>query len=854
MSEDKNQYRPEEFEAAWRRVWEEEGLHLTDGPQWHGREKYYCLDMFPYPSGSGLHVGHWRGYVLSDVWSRYQVLRGHRILHPMGWDNFGLPAELDAIKKSVHPRISTQKNIDNMRRQLKEIGCMYDWTREITTSDPSYYRWTQEIFLRMFNKGLAYRKEVAVNWCNHCKVVLANEEVEGGKCERCSGGDIAKINKNQWMLKITAYAQRLLDDLDGLDWPEKVKEMQRNWIGRSEGARVIFTVTTADGRSAPVEVFTTRPDTLFGATYLVLAPEHPMVGVITVPGRRAAVEAYRAKLRGVSNVERQMTDRAKTGVFTGATAVNPVNGAAVPVWISDYVLMDYGTGAIMSVPAHDERDFAFAVTFGLPIIEVISSPAAKRDAAGNLAEAYVGDGILVNSGGINGLAVKDAQKKIVGELAAAGKGTFAVDYKLRDWIFARQRYWGEPIPVVHCKHCGIVAVPDDQLPVLLPALESYQPTGGVESPLAAVTDWVNTACPACGAPAQRETDTMPQWAGSSWYFLRYVSPRCETALVSPDAVRAWLPVDMYVGGIEHAVLHLLYARFWTKVLHDEGVVPFTEPFTRLFNQGMICRAAYKCDACNKWLAEDEVLRDPAGGRHTCGCGAHLVVSMEKMSKSKGNGVSPDELVGKFGTDAVRLYELFSGDPSQDSEWNDDGIKGCHSFLKKAWRFVCGCNPSKESSRPALEALNRLVDKVDRRLSSFKFNTAVSALMEFVNEAAELPAGSFSRDAVGFFVTILAPFAPHLAEELWRKRMGKKTSVFLAQWPVCDHTYLVSDSVEIVVQVNGKLRGTFTAAKGLAKEALEKTALVQPRVQEQTAGRTVRKIVVIPDKLVNIVVT
>ena len=854
MEENKStHYYPEKFEAKWREAWENQELYNVDNEINKDKPPYYCLDMFPYPSGSGLHVGHWRGYVLSDIWARYKKLQGYNVLHPMGWDNFGLPAENDAIKKGIHPKISTKRNIDNMRRQLKEIGCIYDWSREINTSDPDYYRWTQWIFLQLYKRGLAYQKKQPVNWCDDCKVVLANEEVNGGKCERCGGLNIRKIFKNQWMLKITEYAERLLNDLDGLDWPTKVKEMQRNWIGRSEGAIVEFEINAGKDDAVSVEIFTTRPDTLFGATYMVLSPEHPMVMKITIPENMEKVEQYAKTSGTMSSVDRQKQDREKTGVFTGAYALNPVNNQNIPVWVADYVLMDYGTGAIMAVPAHDERDFEFAVKFELPIIEVIKSDAATRDGSGKLAAAYTGDGELVNSSYLNSLSVDDAKKKVVGKLSQKSKGRFTTNYKLRDWIFARQRYWGEPIPIMYCEKCGRVAVPEKDLPVRLPDIEAYQPTGSAESPLAAIDEWVNTKCPECGGPAKRETDTMPQWAGSSWYFIRYASPCYDKGIASPEAIEKWLPVDMYVGGIEHAVLHLLYARFWTKVLYDQGAVDFSEPFKKLFNQGMICRAAYKCPVENKWFSADQLKEPKNGEPYTCpNDGAILEKTMEKMAKSKGNGVSPDSLVSRFGTDSVRLYELFAGDPTQDSEWNDDGIKGCYSFLQKTWQFVTGSSLASTASLRARQLVHRLNKKIMERLESFKYNTAISAFMEFINEAKAME-GEFSKGLMEHYLTLIAPFAPHIAEELWQNGLGNETSIFIAKWPGYEESLVRIDQVDIVVQVNGKIKATFNAMCGEDGAKLQEEAMKLEKVTQALEGKQIMKAIIVPDRIVNFVV-
>ncbi|HNZ38841.1 MAG TPA: leucine--tRNA ligase [Candidatus Latescibacteria bacterium] len=811
------------LEPQWRAWWEENKINeAKDGSS---RPKYYCLDMFPYPSGEGLHVGHWRNYVLSDVWSRYQRLRGYQVLHPMGWDAFGLPAENFAIKHKIHPRISTARNIANMKRQLKIIGAMYDWSREISTCDPEYYRWTQWIFLRMYKRGLAYRSTAPVNWCPSCRVGLANEEVVAGGCERC-GTAVVKRDLVQWYLRITAYAERLLRDLERLDWPERVKTMQANWIGRSEGARITFTAVHPGNQTThPIDVFTTRPDTLFGATYMVLAPEHPLVPALTMAARRKEVEAYREQARNVRDVDRTSATRPKTGVPLGSVAINPANGNRIPIWISDYVLMGYGTGAIMAVPAHDERDFEFARTFNLPVVEVVYHHETVHDANGRIQAAYTGEGTMIQSSGFDGLDSRTGGREIVEMLARQGKAEATVSYRLRDWLFSRQRYWGEPIPIVYCEKCGEQPVPEEQLPVLLPEVESYEPTGTGESPLAGITEWVNTVCPVCGGPAKRETDTMPQWAGSSWYFLRYASPDEKAAAFDREKVNKWLPVDMYVGGVEHAILHLLYARFFTKVLFDEGAISFDEPFTKLFNQGMICRKSEKT------------------GR------------VEKMSKSKGNIVSPDGLVEKYGTDAVRMYELFVGPPEQDAEWNDNGIEGISRFLHRAWGLITSnLEPSADPER-LLRARHRLVKQVTEGLESFKFNTTISRMMEFVNFALDPEGGNGKLDADtrDAFIVLLAPFAPHMAEELW-KLAGKQNSVFdTTVWPSFDEGLASAEKMTIAVQVNGKIRATVELDADSSDETARAEALAQPNVQRYLAGKEPRKIIVVPGRLVSIVV-
>ncbi|MEW6299405.1 MAG: leucine--tRNA ligase [Thermodesulfobacteriota bacterium] len=839
-------YDHQAIEKKWRKIWEETGAHRTDESP--DKPKYYCLDMFPYPSGSGLHVGHWRGYVLSDAWSRYKKMQGYAVLHPMGWDAFGLPAENDAIKKGIHPEVSTARNIATFKRQLHDIAAMYDWSREINTSAPEYYKWTQWIFLKMFEKGLAYRKEMPINWCPSCKTGIANEEVVAGECERC-GTRVTKKNLVQWMLRITAYADRLLEDLDKLDWPEKVKKMQADWIGRSYGSEITFDV---EGTDDTITVFTTRADTLFGATYMVLAPEHPLVRKITTPEMREVVEDYIERTLAKSSVDRMTATKEKTGVFTGGYAINPINGRRIPIWIADYVLMDYGTGAVMGVPGHDERDFEFATAFGLPILRVIApAEAARQDikkaAAMPLDHAETEYGVMVNSGEFDGMTSEEGKKAVTEKLAKDGKARFTVNYKMRDWVFSRQRYWGEPIPIVHCEKCGEVGVPEDQLPVLLPRVERYEPTGTGESPLAAISEWVNTTCPKCGGPAKRETNTMPQWAGSCWYFIRYVDPRNDEQLCDPAKANTWLPVDLYVGGIEHAVLHLLYSRFYVKFLYDIGAIGFDEPFARLFNQGMI----YKDGA--------------------------------KMSKSKGNVVSPDEMVERYGADSLRLYELFIGPPELDSEWNDSGIEGMYRFLNRVWHLVnsrarrgagtatgtgttvatgaavrattaAGARATGGTPAALERERHRAAMEVTQRLEAFKLNTAVSALMSYVNFLNDWvdENGPVDADSLETLVKLLAPFAPHIAEELWQ-RLGHNESVFTANWPEYDPAKVEEDLVTLPVQVNGKLRGTIQVHKDAPEEEVLAAAREAGTVARHIAGKQIVKEIYAPGKIVNIVV-
>ena len=799
------QYNHSAIEKKWRENWEEKPINVNDGR----KEKYYCLDMFPYPSGSGLHVGHWRGYVISDVWSRYQLLKGKYVIHPMGWDAFGLPAENYAIKMGVHPAKSTEANIRNIKRQIKQIAAIYDWDMEVNTTDPDFYKWTQWIFVQMFKKGLAYEKEFPINWCPSCKTGLANEEVVNGCCERC-GTTVTKKNLRQWMLKITAYAERLLNDLDKLDWPEKVKKMQTDWIGKSYGAEVDFPI---DGREEKITVYTTRPDTLYGATFMVLAPEHALAKSLATDETREAVEKYIFDSSMRSNVDR-MQAKEKTGVFTGSYAVNPLNGAKTPIWLSDYVLADYGTGAIMCVPAHDDRDFEFARKFGLPIVQVIAKDGKEIE---NMTEAYTeANGIMINSGDWNGLESAVLKKEAPHMIEEKGFGHKTVNYKLRDWVFSRQRYWGEPIPIIHCPKCGCVPVPEDQLPLKLPEVESYQPTGTGESPLAAIDEWVNTTCPVCGAPAKRETNTMPQWAGSSWYFLRYVDSHNKEELVSREKADKYLPVDMYIGGVEHAVLHLLYSRFYTKFLCDIGAIDFDEPFKKLFNQGMIT------------------------GKNGI-----------KMSKSKGNVVSPDDLVRDYGCDSLRLYELFVGPPELDAEWDDRGLEGVSRFLNRFWNLVMD-NKDKDvkASKEMIKLRHKLVYDIEYRFNQFSLNTVISGFMEYNNKLIELARkeGGIDRETLKTFVILLAPFAPHIGEELWQQ-LGGDDSVFHAQWPECDEEAMKDDEIEVAVQINGKTRAVISISADSSKE--DAIAAGREAVKEKLTGNVVKEIYV-PGKIVNIV--
>jgi len=765
--------------------------------------------MFPYPSGNGLHVGHWRGYVISDVWSRYKMMQGYYLIHPMGWDAFGLPAENYAIKTGQHPAISTAKNISNIKRQINEIAAIYDWDREVNTTDPDFYKWTQWIFVKMFKEGLAYEKEFPINWCPSCKTGLANEEVVNGCCERC-GTPVTKKNLRQWMLRITKYADRLLNDLDKLEWPEKVKKMQTEWIGKSYGAEVDFPV---EGRDEKITVYTTRPDTLHGATFMVLAPEHKLAAGLATPDQKEAVDAYIYAASMKSNVDR-MQDKEKTGVFTGSYATNPLNGAKVPIWLSDYVLADYGTGAIMCVPAHDDRDFEFAKKFDIPIIQVI---AKDGKAIENMTEAYTeASGTMINSGDWNGMESAVLKKEAPHIIEKMGIGRKTVNYKLRDWVFSRQRYWGEPIPIVHCPKCGNVPVPEEELPLRLPDVESYEPTGTGESPLAAIEDWVNCKCPECGAAAKRETNTMPQWAGSSWYFLRYVDSHNDKELVSKEKADKYLPVDMYIGGVEHAVLHLLYSRFYTKFLYDIGVIDFDEPFHKLFNQGMIT------------------------GKNGI-----------KMSKSKGNVISPDDLVRDYGCDSLRMYELFVGPPELDAEWDDRGIEGVYRFLSRFWNLVMD-NKDKniKASKEMIKARHKMIHMITTRLEGFSLNTVISGFMECNNNliAIAKKEGGMDKETLEAAVLLLAPFAPHMGEELWEE-LGHTDSVFHHEWPAHDEEAMKDDEVEIPVQVNGKTKAVISVPVDISKEdAITKAKEV---LGDKLSGNIIKEIYV-PKKIVNIV--
>ena len=799
-------YDHKQVEKKWQDIWDEKQCFRAENDS--DKEKFYALVEFPYPSGQGLHVGHPRSYTALDIVARKKRMQGYNVLYPMGWDAFGLPTENFAIKNHVHPAEVTKKNIARFKSQLKSLGLSFDWSREINTTDPSYYKWTQWIFLQLFKKGLAYKKEMSVNWCTSCKCVLANEEVVNGVCERC-GSEVVHKTKSQWMLAITKYAQRLIDDLDDVDYIERVKIQQRNWIGRSTGAEVDFKTTEGD----TLTVYTTRPDTLFGATYMVISPEHPMIEQWADKLNNIEdVRAYREEAARKSDFERTELNKDKTGVkLDGVAAINPVNGKQIPIFVSDYVLMGYGTGAIMAVPAHDDRDWEFAKKFGCEIIEVVSGGEDVQKAAFTAKDET---GILVNSDFLNGKTVKDAIPAMIEWLGEKGIGHAKVQYKLRDWVFSRQRYWGEPIPLVKCDKCGWVPVPESELPLELPNVDSYEPTDDGESPLAPMTDWVNTTCPCCGGPAKRETDTMPQWAGSSWYFLRYMDPHNDKALASPEALKYWSPVDWYNGGMEHTTLHLLYSRFWHKFLYDIGVVPTKEPYAKRTSHGMI-------------LGENG----------------------EKMSKSRGNVVNPDEIVDTYGADTMRLYEMFIGDFEKAAPWSPKSIKGCRRFLERVWALADKVQDGDTYSEQHEVLMNRTIKKVGEDADNLKANTAIAALMTMLNEFYDK---GVNKAEYKTFLALLNPFAPHITEELWQQ-LGETGLLSVAPWPTYDEAKTVESTVELAVQVNGKLKCTIKLAADADKQTAIDTAMAEEKVQHAIEGKQIVKQIVVPGKIVNLVV-
>ena len=801
-----NKYNPSEIEPKWQKKWEEAGVFHASNTS--DKPKYYALIEFPYPSGQGLHVGHPRPYTALDVVARKRRMEGYNVLYPIGWDAFGLPAENYAIKNHVHPEEITKKNIARFKQQIQSLGISFDWSREISTIDPKYYKWTQWIFLQLFKNGLAYKKEMSVNWCTSCKCVLANEEVVNGVCERCGSEVIHKV-KSQWMLKITAYAQRLIDDLDLVDYPDRVKTQQKNWIGRSEGAEVDFNTTAGD----KLTVYTTRPDTLYGATYMVVSPEHPFIEKWADQLQNLdAVRAYQAEAAKKSDFERTEVAKDKTGVrLEGVEAINPLTGTTIPIFISDYVLVSYGTGAIMAVPAHDTRDWEFAKKFDLPIIEVVKGGDVQKEAFTDC-----DTGIMVNSGILDGMTVEEAKVRIKDYLEETGIGHRKVNYKLRDWVFARQRYWGEPIPIVHCEKCGYVPIDESELPLVLPQVDSYEPTDNGESPLSKMTDWVNTTCPKCGGKAMRETDTMPQWAGSSWYFLRYMDPHNDESFASKEALNYWHQVDWYNGGMEHTTLHLLYSRFWHKFLYDIGQVPTAEPYAKRTSHGMI-------------LGENG----------------------EKMSKSRGNVVNPDDVVNEFGADTLRLYEMFIGDFEKAAPWSNAGIKGCRRFIERYWNLQ-SILVDGEAIRPEMEnSFHKAIKKVSYDIENLKFNTAIAALMALMNVIVEK--GSINKAELSVFTMLLNPFAPHVTEEVWSEMKLGEGMVTEQPWPKYDESKCKDDVIEIVVQVNGKVRARLCVAADIQKDDAIALAKAEDRIAAEINGKNVVKEIYVPGKLVNIVV-
>lgn len=856
-------YKPSEIESKWQQYWLKNKTFKT--PEDHSKPKYYILDMFPYPSGSGLHVGHPEGYTATDILARFKRMKGYNVLHPIGWDAFGLPAEQYAVKTGTHPKETTEKNIDVFREQLQMLGFSYDWDREVNTTDPDYYKWTQWIFKKLFDRGLAYESEQPVNWCPDLGTVLANEEVIDGKSE-VGGYPVVRRPMRQWVLKITAYADRLLEDLDDLDWPESTKEMQRNWIGRSIGAEIQFQI---EGHDEQISVFTTRPDTIFGATYMVLAPEHPLVDQITTDDQKASVSSYKESASQKSDLERQELNKDKTGVFTGSYAINPVNGVEIPVWIADYVLAHYGTGAIMAVPGQDERDWEFAEAFDLPILRTVQTP---EDFDG---KAYTGDGPCINSDFLNGLQITEAKTEIIEWLEKNGVGQKSVNYKLRDWLFSRQRYWGEPFPIIHVNGKP-KSLPESELPVTLPPVDDFQPTQTGEPPLARAKNWVETTDPETGEKAIRETNTMPQWAGSCWYYLRYISPDYDGGPVDQGQEKYWMPVDLYVGGSEHSVLHLLYARFWHKVLYDCGVVSTKEPFQRLVHQGMILGeveyTSYEKDgkviSADEAAVSKEVTRVPLSESEVEKKGDRFVIKgteisvdskAHKMSKSRGNVINPDDVVKSYGADSLRLYEMFMGPLEQVKPWSTKGVEGVNRFLNRSWRLFFGdteeelLNVSdKKPNSEQLKTLHEAIKKVTEDIENMRFNTAISALMIFVNEANNWD--SIPRSIADPFVILLSPFAPHIAEEIW-SRIGHSDSLAYEEWPQFNEEYLKSDSIEIPVQVNGKVRANITIPSDRIKdkEFVIGLAKQQENIQKYLDGTTMIKEIFVPGRIVNLVV-
>ncbi|MBC6712959.1 leucine--tRNA ligase [Treponema sp. Marseille-Q3903] len=848
-----SKYPFESIEPKWQKYWDEnKTFKSTEDEKYPKEKRMYVLDMFPYPSAAGLHVGHPEGYTATDIYCRYLRMNGYNVLHPMGYDAFGLPAENYAIKTGTHPKTTTNANIEHFTKQIKSLGFSYDWDRCISTCEPEYYKWTQWIFLQLYKKGLAYEAQTPINWCPSCMTGLANEEVKDGKCDRC-GTEVTHKTIRQWILKITDYAERLDSDLNTLDWPESVKLMQHNWIGKSTGAEVTFTVADKDGKPTDnkLTVYTTRCDTLFGATYMVVSPEHKIIPQITTAEQSDTVKAYQEAAAKKSDLERTDLAKDKTGVFSGSYAINPVNGKLIPIWIADYVLISYGTGAIMAVPAHDDRDWEFAKKFNLPIVEVLKSEVSVQ------IQAWTQDGIHVNSDFLDGLNKNDAIEKMLEFLEENKIGHKAINYKLRDWVYSRQRYWGEPIPLIHCPNCGTVPVPEEELPLKLPEVKSYQPTGTGESPLAAIDSWVNCKCPKCGGAAKRETNTMPQWGGSCWYYLRYLDPKNGKQFCAPEKEKYWMPVDLYIGGAEHAVLHLLYARFWHKVLYDLGLVSTKEPFQRLVNQGMITSFAYQRK--NKTLVPvDEVEQREDGNWYEKATGEKLEQVVAKMSKSLKNVVNPDDEIKLYGADSVRMYEMFMGPLTMSKPWATQGIVGIHRFLEKVWAVsekqmadidITGKIEDKALAS-ARKTFAQTIKKVTDDTASLNFNTAISQMMIFINEISKLP--KIPKAMWSDFVKVLSPYAPHLCEELWQK-LGHDATIAYESWPTIDEEYLKDDSKQIVVMVNGKKRDVFEIAPNSSEDELKSAALERESVKKFVEGHDIVKCVVVPGKLVSIVI-
>jgi len=810
-------YNFQEVEDKWRKSWQNDPYYKTSTDTL--KKKYYCLDMFPYPSGSGLHVGHWKGYVFSDVFARMKWHQGYNVLHPMGWDAFGLPAENDAIKKGIHPKTGTASNIKTFKEQLAQIGAIYDWDKELDTTDPHFYKWTQWIFLQMYKAGLAYEDSMPINWCPKCLTGLANEEVVNGGCERC-GTQTEQKPVRQWVLKITDYAEKLLQGLDKLEWPEKVKLMQKNWIGKSKGARITFKTDN----DITFETFTTTPETLYGVTFMVMAADHNLVAQVTTAKQKEAVATYQEKIRHMTERDRISNTKDKSGVFTGSHVINPINNEKIPLYLAGYVLKDYGTGIVMGVPSHDQRDFEFAHEHKIVLRQVLHTPENLvseyyDDQQNQLIKAYEGDGLMMNSGLYDSQTRLQARKNLVKDLEKKQQARFETTYKLRDWVFSRQRYWGEPIPLIHCNSCGVVPVPEDQLPVVLPEVKDYEPTGTGESPLAAVDEWVNVDCPTCNEPAKRETNTMPQWAGSCWYFLRYPNIDLTDKAFSTETMKYWMPVDLYVGGIEHAILHLLYARFYVKVLHDLGHLPFDEPFLHLFNQGMVCMKSEKT------------------GR------------VEKMSKSKGNVVNPDDIIKELGSDTLRMYMLFMGPPELDTEWNADSIKGVRNFLNRLWDFLVNpANIVESVDEKSKKRFHRFLKEYQERIASFKVNTAVSACMEYLNDMGSSKL-KLDKGLLEQFLTALSVMVPHFASELLEKLLEKQLKS--CTWPSFDAKLAEVSEIEYAIQVNGKLRGNLQASKGLSQNDIEPQA--RKIIAKWLEGKNVVKVIFVPNRLISFVV-